>query len=149
MKIGVVGDSHIPKRMTEIPCGIKEHLQDMDLIFHVGDINKPWVLEELEEIAPVTAVRGNTDFFRFSLPLSRQLELDGVRNPASRVIVFGHTHYPVCAWYGKTLLFNSGSIGPMYLPPGSGPKVGRLTLESGKVYGEVIEAASGKVICSA
>jgi hypothetical protein len=28
------------------------------------------------------------------------------------ICVFGHTHQPKIEWFGKTLLFNSGSAGP-------------------------------------
>ncbi len=38
-----------------------EGLQGVDHIIHAGDIDKKEVLDELEKIAPVTAVRGNAD----------------------------------------------------------------------------------------
>lgn len=67
------------------------------------------------------------------------------RHQDSKVIVFGHTHLPYCQWHGNTLLFNPGSLGPAYLPKGSGPKVGRLYFEDGKVDGEILEVKSGKI----
>ena len=38
------------------------------------------------------------------------------------VCIFGHTHHPKAEWFGKTLLFNSGSAGPrrFKLPRGVG-----------------------------
>jgi len=66
----------------------------------------------------------------------------------SRVIVFGHTHLPVCQWHGETFLFNPGSLGPSYLPKSTGPKVGRLFFKDGKVTGEIINVDTGMVIDS-
>lgn len=49
---------------------------------------------------------------------------------------FGHTHQPKIEWFGKTLLFNSGSAGPkrFSLPRG----IGLLTIQREKVLPKLI-----------
>jgi uncharacterized protein len=56
VKIGVISDTHnlLDPRVLDIFRGV-EH------ILHAGDIGRRDILAELETIAPVTAVGGNTD----------------------------------------------------------------------------------------
>src|SRR6185295_5205591 len=56
MKIGLISDTHnyLDPRIEEIFAGV-EH------ILHAGDVGLPLLIAELEQIAPVTAVTGNTD----------------------------------------------------------------------------------------
>ena len=56
MLIGVISDTHGLIRPEAL--GV---LQGSDLIIHAGDIGKMAVLEALEAIAPVIAVKGNID----------------------------------------------------------------------------------------
>ncbi|HVV72662.1 MAG TPA: metallophosphoesterase family protein, partial [Verrucomicrobiae bacterium] len=65
MRIGVISDTHnyLDPRVAEIFRGV-EH------ILHGGDIGLPSILLELERIAPVTAVQGNTDEAAFHYPLT-------------------------------------------------------------------------------
>ncbi len=51
----------------------------MDLILHAGDVSGPETLAALERIAPVEAVRGDHDRDLTSLPLSRELTIEGRR----------------------------------------------------------------------
>jgi putative phosphoesterase len=54
--------------------------QGVDVILHAGDVGGDDILDELEAIAPVYAVRGNTDRFdNPRLPASRELDIRGVR----------------------------------------------------------------------
>jgi predicted phosphodiesterase len=55
--------------------------------------------------------------------------------PYADVIVFGHTHQPYQARYGRTLLFNPGGVVPF---DRFKPSVGRLLLKSDKVIAELI-----------
>jgi len=48
------------------------------MILHAGDINAEATLAELQQVAPVEAVRGDHDH-AFALPLSRELIVDGKR----------------------------------------------------------------------
>jgi uncharacterized protein len=68
MTIGLVSDTHgyfEPK--------LKTTLAGVELILHAGDVGREPVLEELREIAPVQAVRGNVDSPHSGLPLTLQL----------------------------------------------------------------------------
>ena len=80
--IGVVADSHIPDRRRKLHVALLPKLREADVqqILHVGDISLPRVLHELEEVAPVVAVRGNRDWLGFKdLPLTRVLDIQGKR----------------------------------------------------------------------
>jgi hypothetical protein len=70
MKVGVVSDTHgfFDSRLAELLAGVT-------LILHAGDVGKPEVLDELESIAPVRAVKGNVDSPLAGLPLSLSLSL--------------------------------------------------------------------------
>ena len=62
MKIGLISDTHIAKPHESIPPQVKTAFNGVDLILHAGDIWIPSALDELEVIAPVTAVWGDDDF---------------------------------------------------------------------------------------
>ena len=55
-KIGIISDTHGMLRPEVIDA-----LKGCELILHSGDINKQEILDKLEQIAPVHAVRGNND----------------------------------------------------------------------------------------
>ena len=61
MKIGVLGDTHIPDVQQEIPARICELFSGVDIILHVGDITSLGVLQQLEPIAQTFAVYGDQD----------------------------------------------------------------------------------------
>lgn len=75
MRIGIVGDTHVPDRATHIPPAAIEALQGVDLILHAGDISTPAVLDKLRRLAPVLAVQGNNagDRRHFDPPLPRRI----------------------------------------------------------------------------
>ena len=78
--IGVVADTHVPDRRRKLHSVLLPRLREAGVqrILHAGDITLPRVLRELEEIAPVIAVRGNRDWFPAAdLPLSRVIEIQG------------------------------------------------------------------------
>ena len=56
MKIGILSDTHDLLRPEVAGC-----LRGCGLILHGGDISSRKILDELEAIAPVKAVRGNND----------------------------------------------------------------------------------------
>ena len=74
MKIGVVSDTHgfFDARLGELLAGV-------ELILHAGDVGNLEVLDELERIAPVRAVKGNIDSPLAGLPLSLTLRLKELR----------------------------------------------------------------------
>ena len=61
MLIGVVADTHVGEHLPWLPREVLDLLDGVDLILHAGDISEPAVLDELGELAPVVAVRGNHD----------------------------------------------------------------------------------------
>jgi len=61
MRIGLISDTHIPHDAKTLPPQVKEVFRGVDLILHAGDIYLSSVLDELEEIAPVLAARGDDD----------------------------------------------------------------------------------------
>ena len=69
----MVADTHVPDRLARLPSGLAAALAGVDAILHAGDVTTGPVLDQLNTIAPVHAVRGNRDFF-LRLPLDRVLE---------------------------------------------------------------------------
>ena len=61
MRIGLISDTHIPDDAKALPPQVREIFRGVDLILHAGDIYLSSVLDELEEIAPVLAARGDDD----------------------------------------------------------------------------------------
>jgi len=59
--VGVLTDSHVGEHLPRLPPEVLERFDGVDLIIHAGDVNTPRVLDELREVAPVAAVRGNHD----------------------------------------------------------------------------------------
>ena len=82
LRVGVVADTHVPERTPALPDELLNALraEQVDKILHAGDISVPRVLEELETVAPVLAVRGNRDLtFGNGLSAVQRLEINGVR----------------------------------------------------------------------
>lgn len=62
MKIGVIGDTHVPSLSPLLPFRIKEVFRGLDIILHVGDICELYILEEFQETHTLTfAVFGESD----------------------------------------------------------------------------------------
>lgn len=104
-------------------------LRGSALILHAGDVGRPEVLEGLEAVAPVAAVRGNNDAGRWAnaLPARRRVEIGGARihllhdladldvDPLAAglaAVVSGHSHRPSAAVREGVLYLNPGSAGP-------------------------------------
>ncbi|MCL4560002.1 MAG: YfcE family phosphodiesterase [Chloroflexi bacterium] len=80
-RIGVVSDTHVPDRNRVLHPGVIPCLQSqgVQVILHAGDISSPEVLDELNRVAPVIAVRGNRDRLRRSrLPEAYDLKIAGI-----------------------------------------------------------------------
>jgi hypothetical protein len=124
MRIGVVSDTHGLFRPE-----IKRALKGVERILHLGDVGDISVLKELGKIAPVTAVRGNTDRegptselpetevvliadrYVYMLHDLKLLHLDPAAGKFAAVL-FGHTHLPNYDVRKGVLYFNPGSCGP-------------------------------------
>lgn len=80
--LGLIADTHIPDRRRNLHPQILPAFKKAGVvaILHAGDICAPRVLERLETVAPVYAVRGNRDWVLLRrLPATRLLEFGGVR----------------------------------------------------------------------
>jgi putative phosphoesterase len=142
MKLGVVSDTHGLLRPEVLST-----LAGVDQILHLGDVGNMAILKTLAQIAPVHAVRGNTDS---SGPCSRLPETDVLLfeghmlyllhdlatlhlDPAAAkfvAVLYGHSHRPHIAQRKGVLYFNPGSCGPrrFELPV----TCGLLTVTAGK-----------------
>ena len=89
LTLGVVADTHVPDRVRRLNPAILESLQQagVQAILHAGDVTTGAVLEQLAEIAPVEAVRGDRDWVSLrKLPETLHLKFAG------REIVLTHGH---------------------------------------------------------
>jgi putative phosphoesterase len=80
--LGLIADTHIPDRRSSLHPQILPAFREAGVaaILHAGDICSPQVLEQLETVAPVYAVRGNRDWVLLRhLPSTRLLEFGDVR----------------------------------------------------------------------
>jgi len=59
--VGLISDTHVPKIAAKVPQKVFEIFQNVDFIVHAGDLVELSVIDELEQAAPVLAVRGNMD----------------------------------------------------------------------------------------
>ena len=123
MKIGVVSDTH-----NFFDPQIPKLFAGADHILHAGDIGNDFIVAELQAIAPVTAVLGNTDsspnyrLTEVAAVAQRKFLVHHIVNPHALreelrlqiarerpdVVVFGHTH----------LAFRGTIDGVLYLNPG-------------------------------
>ena len=147
MRLGIIADTHGLLRPEVFSV-----FEQVDRIFHAGDIGSLDILNELETIAPVTAVYGNTDGFalRDRLPDVVDVEIDGFRlllthgdalgvptpeqlnrsYPDAEIILFGHTHRPLLTIVDSVVtVMNPGAAGPRRFD--LQPSVGIMELEPG------------------
>jgi len=78
-RIGVISDTHLKDiHSHRLPDAVYHAFVSMDIILHAGDINALWVIEELQKMAPVQAVLGNTDDPKvlLDIPLSRRVAVE-------------------------------------------------------------------------
>ena len=122
IKLGIVSDTHGLLRPE-----VLDRLAGSDRILHAGDVGAVEILEQLRELAPVDAVRGNVDLGDglASLPtvvagtaeeVSYRMIHQREHVPAewqkeARLILFGHSHRPEMEWHGNTLWLNPGAAG--------------------------------------
>lgn len=121
MKLAILSDTHGLLRPQVV-----EHLKTADAILHGGDINKPAIVEQLQQHAPLYIVRGNNDKeWAEDIPHDLTVTLEGItfflvhnkkEVPADLsgvdVVVFGHSHKYVQEEKGGILWLNPGSCGP-------------------------------------
>lgn len=142
--IGLISDTHGMLRAS-----VFDALAGVELILHAGDVGPDDLLTELEAIAPVRAVFGNTDrpgnprhsaelvldIGGLSIHVSHGHEL-GSPTPAKllaaypqRVLVYGHTHRQLITEADGRLVINPGAAGARRFD--LQPSVARLVIEQG------------------
>jgi hypothetical protein len=127
MRIGLISDTHnfLDPQIARLFTGV-EH------ILHAGDIGLPAILNSLADIAPVTAVSGNTDEPELGYSPTQVIELAGrkflihhivsphapspelrllIEREHPEVVMFGHTHKPFSEEIENILYFNPGYAG--------------------------------------
>jgi putative phosphoesterase len=124
---GIISDTHGRLRPE-----VAKAFVGVSLIIHAGDIGNAEVIEDLQAIAPVHAVRGNMDggwahglpatevveigeVLLYVLHDAHQLDLDPSAAGFSAVIN-GHTHQPSIDWQDGVLFLNPGSAAPFGSP---------------------------------
>jgi putative phosphoesterase len=149
MTLGVISDTHGLLRPEAVAA-----LRGCDRILHAGDVGAFEIIAALENIASVTAIRGNVDtaVWAQALPETEVVECDGVSiymlhdlgrldlKPEAagfRVVIYGHSHRQKIEEKNGVFYFNPGSAGPRRfdLPV----SVGRLVIDAGKVQAELVE----------
>jgi putative phosphoesterase len=148
MVIGIISDTH-----GSLSNDALNALQGVDVIIHAGDVGGPDIIKALETVAPVKAVRGNTDGgpWASTLPLVdmlkfntrffyvlhdlHQLDLDP---PAAGidVVINGHTHQPSAKTVKGVLYFNPGSAS--HRRHGGPLSVGRINISESGLFPEMI-----------
>ncbi len=129
----IIGDTHIPDRVTELPRQLKSFIEStqFNFLLSTGDLTSQEVLSWMRKIAPLKAVKGNMDYL--PLPMEETLILPSIKiglihgtgiwprgdtkqllNVAKRldasILVSGHTHRPEVTLTEGILLLNPGSL---------------------------------------
>jgi putative phosphoesterase len=163
MRIGLITDTHLPAELKRLWAEVHEAFRGVDLIWHGGDIVLPSVLDELEEIAPTFAARGNNDvgWKDPRVAYTQRLEVHGVRlamvhdmepedepidvlidqylgGIGADVIVTGHTHFERIEFRDGVVQVNSGSAVHPHLWSTRLGTVGIVEVDSSGVRAEIV-----------
>lgn len=126
--LGLISDTHNLLRSQ-----IHDHFRGVDVILHAGDVGADSILHELNIIAPVIAVRGNTDessglpgeasvvLKGWNIYITHQLDARAVSipkivertgKPRPDLVITGHTHKFRHFVEDGVNFINPGSAGP-------------------------------------
>ena len=122
--IGLISDTHGLLRPEALAA-----LEGCELILHAGDIGAPEIIEQLRNIAPVHAIRGNVDTgaWASAFPETTVVETSAARiymlhdvnqldlDPSVagfHIVLSGHSHKPARTERNGVLYLNPGSAGP-------------------------------------
>ena len=140
VKVGILSDTHLDRLTDDFKSVVESVFSGTDMIIHAGDMTGIEVYEYLSNWN-LKAVRGNMDSqeLRTILPEKRIEEIEGrkigiihgsgpsyglemfVYNQFHGVdiLIFGHSHVPLHAITGETVMFNPGSLRKPHRPPGT------------------------------
>lgn len=138
VKFGILSDTHLSinddvNLSKSLISQLRDIFLDVDEIIHAGDINEPFMLDFLNEIAPVRCVKGESDKIadleefiiiaanKYNIGVihkkPEQLE-DFFKTKNIHILIFGHTHQPLIRGTPyNTLLINPGSPTKPKAPP--------------------------------
>jgi len=148
LEIGIISDTHgsLSKQALDALSGVGH-------ILHAGDIGSPGVLQALQTLAPISAVRGNMDGGQWceNLPRTDMLEIDRTtfymlhdlhaldldpRSAGVQIVIHGHTHQSANRTHDGVLYFNPGSAS--FGRHGGPLSVGRIELVDGQIVPRII-----------
>ncbi len=150
--IGLISDTHGLLRPE-----VFDALAGVSQIFHAGDVGPPDILTDLNAIAPVTAVCGNTDApGRPDLRERIDVVVGGLRiivthghelgspnpntlvkaYPEAKIIVYGHTHKQLVVKAARLVVVNPGAAGAQRFK--IQPSVAKLYIKAGQADVEII-----------
>lgn len=159
MRIGLISDTHGFLRPE-----VFERLHGVERILHAGDVGRAEIITDLQAIAPVSAVWGNTDAFDVRACTADRLEMElaGVRFglahghrvasfdqladefPGVAAVVHGHSHVPRDDLIRGVRMLNPGSAGPG--AAGWAPSVAVAEVRDGTIDVVHLDLASGSVL---
>ena len=149
-RIIVISDTH---RHMDYALRVLDNLSEYDMIIHLGDYSADAAsLERLYKNVTVVSVCGNNDFPSPSSPAEREIEIDGVKlflthghkygvkfgyeriylralELGAQVVLFGHTHVPICEKEDGVLMLNPGGYNS------NSRSVGIIEIDDGKAKG--------------
>jgi putative phosphoesterase len=154
MIAGIISDTHGLLRPEALAA-----LRGSDIIIHAGDIGAANILEQLREIAPTVAVRGNNDTQPWAarLPESEIVRFGGhvflllhdiahvgeaAQDTKLAGVIFGHSHRALIEQREGLLYLNPGSAGPrrFNLPV----SVATMRVSDGAIEPKIVPLAVGK-----
>ncbi|MSR93540.1 metallophosphoesterase [Clostridiaceae bacterium 68-1-5] len=150
MKLLIISDTHGSHINVD---KVLEKEEGMDLLIHLGDVEKGEDAIRYSVNCPAHFVRGNNDFFS-DLPREKELFLEGwhlflchghayyvsvgeeqlkreARGRGADIVLYGHTHRPVIHREENLLILNPGSL-THPRQEGRRPSYMILVLEEGK-----------------
>ncbi|OGD46072.1 hypothetical protein A3K79_01975 [Candidatus Bathyarchaeota archaeon RBG_13_46_16b] len=160
--VGLISDTHIPTRAKNLPEEVFSVFEDVELIVHAGDLVDLSVIDELEQIAPVSAVHGNMDTPEIHVKLPEMTsfklfdwQIGVIHDPSAlfgakkmreiarknqfNVLVYGHTHNAHVRWDNGTLFVNPGSPTNPIPPFLVKPSVALLRITKEKMIPEIVQ----------
>ncbi|MDP6316837.1 MAG: YfcE family phosphodiesterase [Pseudomonadales bacterium] len=174
MRIGLIADTHMPGSLDALWPQVVEAFQDVDCIFHAGDLHTLDIVEELDKLAPIYVARGNGDrgIIDDRLRDNWILEVEGVHiglihhlpSPERKspeaigmyidrhfdripdAVIFGHTHFEGLYQIDRILCVNPGSP---TLPRNQSVRMGTLgylEVEQGRISASIHQITDSGIV---